>query len=78
MAIDRAARHDRLELERRRNKAREDEEHLAVCYVCDNGDFNEDNQIIFCERCCVAVHASCYNVVEVSRAWERTKNRRNI
>lgn len=65
MMVDRAARNDKLELARRRNEKMQEEENRAVCYVCDNGDFNEHDQIIFCERCCVAVHASCYNVVGV-------------
>lgn len=47
--------------QRRREAKREQEEMLAVCYVCGSGDHSEEDAIVFCERCCVAVHTSCYN-----------------
>lgn len=47
---------------------RVEEELLAVCYVCDGGDHSEEDAIVFCERCCVAVHTSCYKAVGVSIA----------
>lgn len=43
-----------------------EEERQAVCYVCDSGDHSEEDPIVFCERCCVAVHTSCYKAVGVS------------
>lgn len=40
------------------------EEAIAVCYICNGGEHFENrsdlHDIVFCERCCVAVHASCY------------------
>eukprot|EP00752_Nemacystus_decipiens_P008457 g7559.t1 len=40
------------------------EEAIAVCYVCNGGEHFENRsdlqEIVFCERCCVAVHSSCY------------------
>lgn len=46
---------------------RKKEEDIAVCYVCNSGDHVENKEdIVFCERCCVAVHMSCYNAEEVS------------
>lgn len=45
---------------------RKKEEDIAVCYVCNSGDHVEKQEdIVFCERCCVAVHMSCYNAEEV-------------
>lgn len=37
----------------------------ALCAVCGGGDSEEPNEIIFCERCEVAVHQDCYGVDEV-------------
>lgn len=52
--------------DRRREAKREKEQQLAVCYVCSSGDYSEEDAIVFCERCCVAVHTSCYNAEGVS------------
>ena len=37
----------------------------ALCAVCGGGDSEEPNEILFCERCEVAVHQDCYGVAEV-------------
>ena len=36
----------------------------AMCAVCGGGDSNKEagNEIVFCERCDVAVHQECYGV----------------
>lgn len=36
----------------------------ALCAVCGGGDSSRDdgNEIVFCERCDVAVHQRCYGV----------------
>lgn len=36
----------------------------ALCAVCGGGDSDKDsgNEIVFCERCDVAVHQKCYAV----------------
>lgn len=52
--------------ERRRESKRAKEEDLAVCYVCSSGDHSAEDAIVFCERCCVAVHTSCYDAQGVS------------
>ena len=35
-------------------------EDLACCAVCGEGDWEDDNLIIFCDSCDVAVHQVCY------------------
>jgi hypothetical protein len=37
----------------------------ALCAVCGGGESEEPNEIVFCERCEVAVHQDCYGVVDV-------------
>lgn len=36
----------------------------ALCAICGGGDSDKDdaNEIVFCERCDVAVHQKCYGV----------------
>ena len=36
----------------------------ALCAICGGGDSNklDANEIVFCERCDVAVHQKCYDV----------------
>ncbi len=33
-----------------------------VCMVCSDGDFADDNLIVMCGRCNVAVHQNCYGI----------------
>lgn len=65
------AREEERKRQRAEEKSREDkrkeEEDLAVCYVCGSGDHCGNDAIVFCERCCVAVHSSCYNAEGVRR-----------
>ena len=35
------------------------------CVVCFDGSSNEDNQIVFCDSCNIAVHQSCFGVFQV-------------
>lgn len=65
MVAERKARIAKEDEDSRREALRVQEELLAVCYVCDSGDHSEED-IVFCERCCVAVHTSCYQIVGVS------------
>uniref|UniRef100_A0A7S0CYF8 PHD-type domain-containing protein n=1 Tax=Micromonas pusilla TaxID=38833 RepID=A0A7S0CYF8_MICPS len=37
----------------------------ALCAVCGGGDSEAPNEIVFCERCELAVHQDCYGVAEV-------------
>lgn len=36
-----------------------------MCAVCGDGQSLEDNQIMFCERCDLAVHQTCYGLVDI-------------
>lgn len=47
--------------------ARRSEEDEAFCAVCGDGFSAEPNMIIFCDRCDVAVHQKCYDVVDVPK-----------
>ena len=37
----------------------------ALCAVCGGGDSEAPNEIVFCERCELAVHQDCYGVAAV-------------
>lgn len=37
----------------------------ALCAVCGDGSSEAPNQIVFCERCDVAVHQACYGIAAV-------------
>ena len=41
------------------------EENDTVCAVCFDGESPEDNQIVYCERCDVGLHQSCYGIREI-------------
>ncbi len=45
--------------------AEREEEESAECGVCGDGDSYENNPILFCDRCNLAVHQHCYNVTRV-------------
>jgi hypothetical protein len=45
--------------------ARRKEDDEAFCAVCGDGFSAEPNVIIFCDRCDVAVHQKCYDIVDV-------------
>ncbi|KAG0604949.1 hypothetical protein M758_9G021400 [Ceratodon purpureus] len=40
----------------------EHEDGEELCHVCNSGDSDESNQILFCDICNVAVHQDCYGV----------------
>lgn len=42
-----------------------------VCDVCLSGDFNSDNQIVFCDSCNCAVHQACYGISDAEVAADR-------
>ncbi|CAM9498259.1 unnamed protein product [Choristocarpus tenellus] len=46
--------------------AQREEEQQALCYVCGSGETLHDDAIVFCDRCSVAVHCSCYKAKGVS------------
>jgi len=35
------------------------------CAVCFNGDVEDDNEIVFCSRCGVGVHQTCYGIASI-------------
>ena len=37
----------------------------VLCQVCMNGESSDHDQILYCDRCNIAVHQSCYGVQEV-------------
>ncbi|KAL6751515.1 PHD-zinc-finger like domain-containing protein [Haematococcus lacustris] len=41
-------------------------EEEALCAVCGDGNSEEPNQILFCERCDLAVHQQCYGLKDKS------------
>lgn len=36
-----------------------------ICQICTSGDYNDNNQIVFCSKCNVSVHQLCYGLYEV-------------
>lgn len=36
-----------------------------TCQICNGGDTNENNSIVFCSRCSVTVHQQCYRLASV-------------
>ena len=36
-----------------------------VCLVCNDGDYGDDNLIVFCSRCNICVHQKCYGFSKV-------------
>jgi hypothetical protein len=40
--------------------AREDQD--AKCSVCNSGDYEEEDLIVFCDNCNLPVHQSCYGI----------------
>ncbi|CAD8067291.1 unnamed protein product [Paramecium primaurelia] len=39
------------------------------CLICEEQDYTEQNQIIFCDGCDVTVHQECYHVVNLGAKW---------
>lgn len=35
------------------------------CYVCNDGDFNSTNEIVYCSICCLAVHQKCFFIDKI-------------
>ena len=47
------------------NEEKEPEEEYTVCCVCFDGEANELNPIVFCERCNISVHKTCYGISSI-------------
>lgn len=37
----------------------------ACCAICNNGDYDDDNEIVFCARCSIPVHQQCFGLETV-------------
>eukprot|EP00904_Undaria_pinnatifida_P002674 jgi/Undpi1/12407/HiC_scaffold_5.g02079.m1 len=61
IVAERAKANAKKDEQRRVEAKRQEEELMAVCYVCHSGDHSDEDSIVFCDRCCVAVHTSCYD-----------------
>lgn len=43
----------------------EEEEDEEVCAICESGESEAPNEIMFCDNCDLAVHQDCYNIITV-------------
>ena len=48
----------------------QDSESSVVCEACLDGTVYDDNEILLCDNCNVAVHQSCYSISSIPEgAW---------
>ena len=52
-----------LDKEEQQQHNEEEENDDIVCYVCGDGEYEDDNLIIYCSRCNMTVHQKCYGVL---------------
>jgi NuA3 HAT complex component NTO1 len=45
---------------KQRRKASMNFEEAALCAICQDGEWEDDDQIIFCDQCNMPVHQACY------------------
>lgn len=38
-----------------------------VCQICEEGDYQEDNLIVFCSKCSITVHQKCYGLYSLPK-----------
>ena len=43
----------------------EDENDDIVCFVCGDGEYEDDNLILYCSKCNMTVHQKCYGIVVI-------------
>ena len=43
----------------------EDENDDVVCHVCGDGEYEDDNLILYCSKCNITVHQKCYGVLVI-------------
>ena len=43
----------------------EDENDDVVCYVCGDGEYEDDNLILYCSKCNMTVHQKCYGITVI-------------
>ncbi|CAN0037469.1 unnamed protein product, partial [Discosporangium mesarthrocarpum] len=60
---------EKLHQKHLKRQARHLAEEEADCYVCLQGRESSCNKIMFCERCCVAVHEDCYGSKAMPGEW---------
>ena len=49
----------------------EEEPDDIVCFVCGDGDYEDDNLIVYCSKCNIKVHQKCYGIMIIPEEdWE--------
>jgi len=41
------------------------DEAICVCVICNNGDYEDKDLIVYCSRCELTVHQSCYGITDI-------------
>ena len=55
----------REEISHKEEDEEEDENDDIVCFVCGDGEYEDDNLILYCSKCNMTVHQKCYGIVVI-------------